>query len=91
MKTTRNGRDRGLASDAELLHFLVQTLRPEIRAEIANTVRMKLAALEGLLIQLEQAAATAPESTGKQAIIRDISAAQTLASSIRKSLKSEQA
>lgn len=75
-----------LIRDGEMLAFLVEKLRPSIRASIRQSIGNNFAALDVCIIGLEQIIAASPEFPSKAQIEFEIGVIRTLCERIQKDL-----
>jgi hypothetical protein len=72
--------------DGEVLAFLVEKLRPSIKASIRQAIGNNFSALDVCLIRLEQSIAASPNFSSKAAIEFEVSVIRTLCERIQKDL-----
>lgn len=75
-----------LATDGEMLAFLLDKLQPEILAAVRQGIGERLTALDVCLTQLEQVVAASPEFQSKATIAREVTVLRTLCDRIQKDL-----
>lgn len=73
-------------TDGETLGFLIEKLRPSIRAAMRQAIGQNFVALDICLIQLEQLIAASPEFESKLSIAREMMVIRTLCDRIQKDL-----
>ena len=78
--------DHGPIRDGETLAFLIEKLRPSIRAAIRQAIGQNFAALDVCLIRLEQLIADSPEFEAKATVVYEMMVIQTLCDRIQKDL-----
>ena len=76
----------GPAQDGETLAFLVEKLRPSIRAAIRQGIGRNFAALDVCLIQLEQVISESPDFESKPTIVREMAVIRALSDRIQRDL-----
>ena len=84
--SSAKSQDHGPVSDGETLAFLIEKLRPSIRAAIRQGIGQNFAALDVCLIQLEQVISASPDFESKATIAREIMVIRTLCDRIQKDL-----
>ena len=78
--------DYGLAQDGETLAFLIEKLRPSIRAAIRQAIGQNFAALDVCLIRLEQVMSESPDFESKATIASELVVIRMLSDRIQKDL-----
>jgi hypothetical protein len=86
MDYSRKQREPGRTMDGETLAFLIEKLRPSIKASIRGLIGQKLAALAVTLIQIERAVMNSSDTQLQKNIECELLAANSLCSRIQRDL-----
>lgn len=73
-------------TDGETLAFLIEQLRPAIRAVIGQAIAQKLCALDVCLTQVEQSISALPQFPPKMRVLQELRDAQMLCEQIQQDL-----
>jgi hypothetical protein len=76
-------------TDGETLAFLIEQLRPSIRAVMCQAIAQKLCALDVCLTQVGQSISESSQFPSKMKILQELSDAQKLCEQIQQDLCSE--
>ena len=76
--------EMGLLTDGETLAFLIEQLRPSIRAVMRQAIAQKLCALDVCLTQVEQSISALPQFPSK--VLQELRDAQMLCQQIQQDL-----